>query len=198
MTAIRTSTLVSGIDATVATISSCISGGGRVCFPETVVSRRIAGSRTSVAYLAISRTGAKSSMGRGTFLQAVAAHADLPTAEGSLVVVEVTKLGIHEVIKKKEQIHAMSNRVSRAATVQTKVIAVMARVAPVVRNEQRFPQSWILRVKVPCSHCEGTVPDVGSGGPRIEVFLEGLCVLVNDHDCTIHRITLQSTTHGLV
>lgn len=66
-------------------------------------------------------------MGGGIPPGVVATHAALPVAEGSVVVVDVTELRLHESMVNKEWCVADSDGATAVTAVQTGVLAIMER-----------------------------------------------------------------------
>lgn len=126
-----------------------------------------------MAEFAICRVQGTEAMGGGISSRAVAAHADLPTAESNVVVVELAKLGTHEAMNIGERFLAMSDTVSGAATVKRRVFVIMECATPVLGGERRRPQRQIIGVQVSGHDREDKFPGVGTGELRIKLFSEG-------------------------
>lgn len=76
-------------------------------------------------------------MGGGISSRSVTAHADLPTAEGCTVVIEVPEFGIHGPLDMDKGILAVPDGVVSVITVRVKIIAVVECTSSVLRTKER-------------------------------------------------------------
>lgn len=125
MTAVGTRVIVCSIDARVATISGFILGGKRRRVPKSRMRGRGAGRGTVRAKFTIWRAEGTRDMNGGISSGTVAAYAGLPTAEGSVVVIDVTEFEIHKAMENEEGILAMPDVVPSVSKVQARVLTAM-------------------------------------------------------------------------
>lgn len=124
--------------------------------------------------LAMRRREEMKAMPWGIVSGAVTVHTCLPTARGSVVVIRVTQVVLHKAVDIEEGIPPLSKGASSAVIVLTRNGAIVKCAASSLMTKERSPQWRIIRVEVPGSRGEDTIPGVRSGGPCVERFTKVL------------------------